>query len=133
MKKIIEIVWPPAFVYLINLTPVVQNLYSSTTWFDDIVHGIGGVSIAAATTLAARHYAPWWRAAHDGIKIFIGLCTTSFAAIAWEWYEFLSDTYLATHHQSSLSDTMFDQLDALIGAGIFMIIHIVFVRRYSKK
>ncbi|OGH61165.1 MAG: hypothetical protein A2848_02510 [Candidatus Magasanikbacteria bacterium RIFCSPHIGHO2_01_FULL_50_8] len=124
MKKFFSTVWPPLVVFAIDRTPIAQQLYTSTEWFDDVMHFSGGVAIATMTILCAHQFAaPWWRHAPLTHRSIIAISTTACAAVVWEWYEFLSDQLLLTQHQLSLNDTMFDQLYALVGALVVVCIY----------
>lgn len=54
-------------------------------------------------------------------------------AVCWEFYEFLSDTFLYTHAQASNFDTMKDLFMGTLGAMVFSVSNLVRTRVKLKK
>lgn len=120
MKKIIAILWMPVTLLIINFTPFALDLYERTTWFDDIMHTLGGFAIALMLTTYMRiNGITWWKTIPLHARILFTACFAVMFGVIWEWREFITDTYFGTHDQPSIADTMFDLFLAMIGSGIY--------------
>lgn len=116
------IVAPVALIALANAPPLKSLMEAGLYHVDTLFHFAGGSLAAYACCVWLRARAPWWRNVPFVARIFIMVGFALITGMLWEWYEFLSDLYLSTHHQLSLADTMKDiALDALGGMlyGIF--------------
>lgn len=126
MKKILAIFWMPATLLLINFIALTQGVYDNVSWFDDIMHALGGISIAHMFLKYVRVYEfSWWKSIPWYASITFTVCVAVMFGVAWEWYEFISDTYFATRHQPSMPDTMNDLFLALVGSFIYSCQHLL--------
>lgn len=120
MKKILQILWLPILIYFFNITPLATYLYQTQPTFDVFMHAFGGFAIAHMLTSIVRVYKiSWWKNIPALWNIIFICGFVMIFGVAWEWYEFLSDTFLKTTHQPSLADTMYDMLFDFSGTLIF--------------
>lgn len=120
------LVAPVALVALAYAPPLQSFMKAGLYHVDTLFHFAGGALAADACSVWLRARAPWWRNVPLVARIVVMVGCSLIVGMAWEWYEFLSDLYLGTHHQLSLADTMKDlALDALGG----MIYGIFFARK----
>jgi hypothetical protein len=120
MKKIFQILWLPVLIFFFNLTPLAIHLYATQPLFDVFMHTLGGFAIAYMFSVILSVYKiSWWKQIPLIWKVLIIAGFVMLFGVAWEWYEFLSDTFLGTHAQPGLADTMYDLLFDFSGALIF--------------
>ncbi len=118
IRNMVRIFWLPTLVLVLNFTPTAQRLMDRGTGFDKIIHAIGGAAIAYISFLALRIYGKnWWVQTPWFVKCFFVIMLIAFSGVAWEVYEFASDTFRGTHMQPNNADTMGDLItDILFGA-----------------
>lgn len=120
-RDALKIVVCPVIVLVINFVlSYFTNVYFTVSWFDNLMHGLGGISIGiAAITIVViasrRHYICH---IHWLVSLLFAISFTALAAVTWEFYEFSSDALANTEYQIALSDTMADMAFGLLG-GIF--------------
>lgn len=122
ITKIIR--WPVA-VLVLHTFATVSGLYWQISRLDNVLHFLGGMSIAAASIhflfLAERRK---YIAIHNWfIQIFIIIAVVALAAVTWESMEYVIDHAIASQMQGDLTDTMSDIALALCGGGIVGIIN----------
>ena len=112
------LVWPP-IILAFHTISIYSGLYWIIPHLDTPMHFLGGVSIALSTHYFVRY--------SKGVSLpalyrflFI-VAMTVFAAVAWEWAEFIGDAMLGTVFQPSIFDTMKDLLMGTLGAVIVAI------------
>jgi len=117
-----QICAPPFVVFLI--ADSLNNFYepySTIWWWNVLFHFLGGISMATSgffiLQIAKRfHKITSSSPVIDAVLIIL---FTMSIAVCWEFYEFLSDTYLYTHSQVSNFDTMKDLCMGTLGAIVF--------------
>ncbi len=110
------IVWP-ALVFAIHLLSQELGFYNKITWLDTPMHFIGGMAIAAGSYSIFSHLEKKNELKTNSIvKIFLAISITALAAVLWEFSEYISDSILHSHMQSSIYDTMKDLNMGLLGA-----------------
>lgn len=107
----------PMTVIALSYVPPLQNLMKAGLYNIDVLFHFAGGALAAdvySVWMGAR--AEWWRGVPFFARVAILVGFALIAGTVWEWYEFLSDLYLGTHHQLSNADTMKDlAMDTLGG------------------
>jgi len=97
------------------------NLYSTTKWFDNLLHVFGSFSFALFFFSIFSRILPFYTITKILTFTFIALFGISAGAV-FEIIEFLSDSFLNTNLQNGLFDTNVDMIADVIGsiiAGIF--------------
>lgn len=124
LKTIIRLGAWPYIVFLLNYSLYKLWLEQYIAWkLDMFMHILGGVAIAHTISYLLE------LAEDKNLIVFKNwLVRTSVivafvivAAVFWEWYEFLSDVFFVTVHQSSLADTMKDLFMGLLGGVLYII------------
>jgi hypothetical protein len=115
--------WAPSLVFAIHLVALeVFDAYSRIAYLDLLMHFIGGAVMAYFLHAFVTQASSMENATSDNpmtnrILVFIGTITV---AVLWEFAEFMSDQFLATHTQAGLDDTLSDLLFGAIGAAFFI-------------
>jgi hypothetical protein len=131
-----------ALILAIHVLAIVSGWYEYNPWFDVPMHFSGGFVIAALGLalwqLAVQKITfqkstlPVWRIL---TQLIIVLGFVALVGIAWEWYEFIFDSFTQTVSntvqpaQMGLGDTMADLFLDLLGAALAFVIW----RRPSDK
>ena len=115
----------PFLVYLLNY--ILLNFANAAYWsfpIDIPMHALGGLSIAyvASRTLWLLGKKNVLIVKSALVKVFIILATVAFAAVVWEFYEFLHDYFLGTRYQTGIGDTMKDLFMGLLGGLLFCVV-----------
>lgn len=116
----------PAIVFLAHLVAVkVLDLYSMFPNVDIPFHYMGGLSIAytSARILSYLESEKITATLNRIIFMVLLLALTATVAVFWEFAEFISDQFLATHLQPSIANTMQDQFLGILGGGTWAFIH----------
>ncbi len=140
IKTLFKLFGPAALVYGINFLAVTSGLYGVWKWFDIPMHFLGGVTIAWLAYVAwDKGLGLYEKKVMDSIPLLIKAIAmigfASFIGIAWEWHEFLLDVLHAREFvsfipmQPGVADTMKDLLMDVLGAGTFVIISTLILRR----
>jgi len=131
LKHLVHIGLLPYIIFLINyavykLFPVIYLDYK----LDTPMHILGGISAALsiAYTLQLLQKHKSLIISNLLIKWIIVIVSVMAVAVLWEFYEFSSDYFFGTIHQPTLTDTMKDLFNGLIGA---LITCLIFIR--NKK
>lgn len=98
------------------------------------MHLLGGISVAAGT-MTAMQYArqkQWLGSTHPLLLMFLIVAIVGFAAIGWEFFEFILDDAFRTYMQPSVADTMGDLLCGLIGGAIIAVSKILFTQSTKR-
>ncbi|MBP9686647.1 MAG: hypothetical protein KBD66_02500 [Candidatus Doudnabacteria bacterium] len=114
----------PLLVFLLHILALYSGLYANIPKLDNLLHFLGGMSIAAAALsfiAFAKHVHvmeihTWW------LRIFLTLALVTLAAVAWECMEYILDHAIGSHMQGDVTDTMSDMVLALCGGGIVVIL-----------
>lgn len=109
---------PSALLLCVNYTEPMRLLYLRVPNVDILMHLLGGMSIAFMLFILVQHE-QWWPRVPALWRLVLLVGFAGLFGIAWEWYEFLSDIFLNTRHQPSLTDTMGDFFYDLAG-GVFL-------------
>jgi len=109
--------WMPASIFALHVVlHEVFNAYATVPGLDIPMHVAGGVAIAL---VAGRVFDWMWSPplgpAPAVIRYLFAIGLTAFAAVVWEFAEFLSDHYLGTRVQTGLDDTLLDMAMGLTG------------------
>lgn len=128
----------PLLVFLLHILALYSGLYANIPKLDNLLHFLGGMSIAAAA-LSFIAYAKhvhmmeihtWW------LRIFLTLALVALAAVDWEFMEYILDHTVGSHIQGNVTDTMSDIVLALCGGGIVAMLskaHTQYTFRNNKK
>lgn len=111
---------PVALVGLSFFDPFYGLMQQELYHVDSVFHLAGGLLTAHACAVGARHFS-WWRHVPALARAGILVAVVAVIGIGWEWFEFLSDVFLGTHHQPSVADTMKDLLLDIGGAALLTI------------
>jgi len=115
----------PFLVYLLNylLLTFTRAAYWSFP-IDTPMHALGGFSIAYGALHALRLSEKKNKMAIKNTltKVFVILATVVFAAVVWEFYEFLHDYFFGTLYQAGNADTMKDLFMGLLGGLLFCVV-----------
>ncbi|MEK7532748.1 MAG: hypothetical protein AAB579_04085 [Patescibacteria group bacterium] len=124
VRNLITLGMAPFFVYLLNY--VLLNFTQAMYWpipVDTPMHALGGLAIAYSAAHATRLLEKNNKLVIKSmlVKIFIILATVVFAAVVWEFYEFLHDYFFGTSYQTTNADTMKDLFMGLLGGLVFCV------------
>lgn len=124
-KQLFKILKFPLLVLVVHVLATVLGWYSSIEHFDKLMHTLGGMSIAVSAfgTYTLLHKRKWVGTNHSLVVAVAVIAVVVFAAVAWEWMEFLIDTYAGSRMQISLTDTMGDLLAGTLGGSLISLIH----------
>lgn len=111
------LLWP-SVVLLIHVINTIFGLYWKLDRLDNLMHFLGGASIAAswlafASLLQSKDHlnikSKW-------LNILLAIGITALAAVLWEFMEFGMDYFFGVVMQPDLTDTMSDLALGLLGA-----------------
>lgn len=127
VKKMAQ--WP-AIVFILHLIALYSGLYYAIPKLDNLLHFLGGMSIAAAsfTLFAYAKHAQWMNIQRWWLQLFLIVAIVALTAVSWECMEYLLDHIVGSHMQGDITDTMSDLLLALTGALLLSIF-----REHSAK
>ncbi len=123
MQQIIKILKLPLLVLVVHVLATALNWYA-IDYFDKLMHTLGGMSIAVSVISA---YALLYKRKlvgtnHPLVVAVAVVAVVVFAAVAWEWMEFLIDTFAGSRMQISLTDTMGDLLAGTLGGCVISLL-----------
>ena len=127
---------PPFVVFLAaDSLKTFYEPYSTVWWWNVLFHFLGGISMAASGFFLLRFFkrigcVSTADAVVDGILVVL---FTMSIAVCWEFYEFLSDTFLYTHSQVSNFDTMKDLCMGTLGALVCAAFSLIWNRTQPNK
>lgn len=113
---------PMFFVYLLGYAwDIGWDGYHTIWWPNRLVHFLGGVSTAifGYYLLGLIKKFKLISTSNKIVDFFIILMFVMSITVVWEFYEYLSDLYLFTNAQPSVSDTMKDMFMGMLGAIVF--------------
>ncbi len=117
VKELLRIFAFPLAVFAIHVLVLVPlNIYDLYTWFDILMHLLGGFAVGVSYSLILRRgfFGPLKK-----IQIFLIMISfVALTAVLWEFWEFSVDLAFGQAWQRGLADTMADLFFGLIG-GIF--------------
>jgi hypothetical protein len=123
--------WAPMAVVIVHW--LAGRSWGHEPYVDPVMHFVGGAAAAFF----------FWHAADCGRRylgdlsllgralLAFGLAT--FAAVAWEFGEFLLDCYRWGSHQRGLTNTMRDLLLGVGGALLYVVTNAVFAKQVDQK
>ncbi len=93
------------------------HIYDIFPWLDVPMHFAGGAGMAFSFYLVIKY---WQKRGNLGqmhplVRILFITSLVTVVAVAWEWHEFLRDTFLHERTQLSQGDTMLDLFLGMIG------------------
>ena len=103
-------------LYLILIFHILGNVlswYYTIPYFDTLMHFLGGFWIAMFSVFIIKKYAKDLFKQHKLIEIIFLIGATMIIGFAWEFYEFLADTFVFNKSllmQQSITDMMTDLL-----------------------
>jgi uncharacterized membrane protein YjdF len=114
---ILAILFWPALVFLVHVLASAVGVYAQIDKFDNVMHFLGGASIAAAAghALALARRRGWMTIQRRALTLLVVLGMVALAAVCWEFLEFIMDRYASTGMQGDIIDTLSDMLLALVG------------------
>lgn len=113
----------PVLVLLLNFVAVLIGLYDLFFLTGEIMHFLGGISIAYMCVLFLRFFKKENIVSFRGkfLVVFIIVSVVSLFAVFWEFLEFLSDNFLGTSNQLGLEDTLLDLFMGILGGFLFSV------------
>jgi hypothetical protein len=121
--SLVRAAWFPALVFGVHcVLSLGFNAYDKLEWLDVLMHFLGGAAIAhffdgcVGLGQEAGFVSPGDRAAR--LLIVFGL--VAFATVAWEWAEFVADTFFQAGAQRSIANTMKDQFLGVLGGVVYV-------------
>jgi hypothetical protein len=134
-SKIVSFFIFPAIVFLAHLVAVKGlDLYRMFPNMDIPFHYMGGLSIAYTSAQILSYFESEKITAIQNKVLFLVLLLslTATAAVFWEFAEFISDQFLATHLQPSIANTLQDQFLGILGGGTWAFIPFKREERHSQ-
>ena len=130
LKQLFEILKFPLLVLVAHVLATVLNWYA-IDYFDKLMHTLGGMSIAvsAFSTYTLLHKRKWVGTNHSLVVAVTVVAVVVFAAVAWEWMEFLIDTFAGSRMQISLTDTMGDLLAGTLGGTLISLTRLLLPKK----
>lgn len=114
-------IWAPALLFFCQaVISVAFNGYVLYPWLDIPTHFIGGFAVAFFWFHAAENYERFVGSIHRPVRLLLVFSCVAMTAVAWEFYEFLSDYFLSTRMQHGVADTMSDLFFGLFGSGAYL-------------
>ena len=121
--------WAPFLVFCVYAVAAKGfNAYLVYPWLDIPTHFLGGVAITYFFLTAIEHSENLVGATPPIIQRLLAIGLTAIAAVVWEFLEFLSDYFLATHHNLGVTDTISDLFFGLLGATVLVVFSVLKVR-----
>ena len=93
----------------------VFHAYITYPWLDIPTHFSGGLAIAYFFRVAIVNSEELIGRTPVIVQLLLSLSLTALAAVGWEFLEFLSDTYLGSHLNLGVRDTLSDLFFGLLG------------------
>jgi hypothetical protein len=116
-----EAAWAPLLVLgLFAILVSIFHAYRVYPWIDMPTHFAAGMAAAYFFASAARHAQQSIGAIPKLIQRLLALGLTTMLAVAWEFLEFLSDTFLGTHMNHGVADTLHDLFFGMLGAAVVL-------------
>lgn len=112
-------------LYLILILHILGNIlgwFYTVPNFDTLLHFLGGFWIAMASVYFLKRYAKDLFRGHKLVEILFLVGVTMTIGFAWEFYEFLADSFIFNKTllmQQSITDTMTDLLADFVGALVY--------------
>jgi len=108
--------YPLVMLLLLHTAFVFLNVYS-IAHVDSAMHLLGGIALAMLVSglLAQAVGNGWCPDTGKFIKLVLVISLVVTGAVCWEIYEWMSDSFLGTHFQANLDDTMKDLVLGLLG------------------
>ena len=130
LKQLFKILKFPLLVLVAHVLATVLNWYA-IDYFDKLMHTLGGMSIAIGTLslYSLLHKKKLVGTNHPLVVAVAVITVVVFAAVAWEWMEFLIDTFAGSRMQISLTDTMGDLLAGTLGGTLISLIYLLFPKK----
>jgi hypothetical protein len=114
--------WAPIFVVACwALAEGVFHAYARYPWLDMPTHFAGGLAIAYFFRTALTHADFPLGPIPTSVQRLLSIALTGNMAIAWEFLEFFSDTYLGTRLNDGVADTLSDLFLGLLGGACILI------------
>lgn len=123
-KTCLRVLAFPLFILSLHIVATLAGWYWQIANFDKLMHTLGGMSIAVSAfgLYALLHKRKLVGNNHPFVISVAVIAIVVFAAVAWEWMEFLIDTFAGTRMQISLTDTIGDLLAGMLGGAAISII-----------
>lgn len=118
--------WAPIGVFSFHVLAILGfKIYARIPNFDIPMHFAGGVAIAYFFGGCYRTALMFDLLGQPAKVVYavVVLGMTAFAAVVWEFAEFIADQALGTHTQPDLPDTLLDLLMGLLGGIAFLASH----------
>ena len=132
---VIRALWLPLTVFLLHvLFSACLGITKKLPGLDILSHFLGGIAIAFFFSVLADILRERGLISHLDrvVRQVLIFALTATAAVFWEFAEFVLDTYLGTHIQIDLQDTMSDIGFGILG-GLAFICIVAAVRRGSGR
>ena len=117
---------PLAALLLLHAVFLFLDAYSMT-YLDSAMHLAGGIALGMFVfgILACAVSRGWCPdpGQHLALVLVVSLVTTG--AVCWEFYEWVSDRFFATHLQLTVTDTVKDLLLGLLGGVLYAVVSLV--------
>lgn len=119
-NSLAKIAAPFFIVLIIHIIASFANWYEIFWWFDIPMHLIGGVATAISGYYLLQDYKGrnQFSIGSISLNILIIIGFVSLAAVCWEFLEFTLDILFNADLQPSLTDTMKDLANGIIGGGL---------------
>jgi len=131
IKTVLKAGWAPVLVFTVHILAVrVLGIYRLYPNFDDIMHFSGGVVISyffIHAVLIGVKSAIFPRF-NRFLYVTVVFSYTTVVTALWEFLEWLSDFYLGTYLQNSISDTLLDMALGMTGGLIIVTLSLLFVK-----
>lgn len=109
--------WAPVALFGFYLVAsLVFDAYPLYWWLDSVTHFSGGAALSYFLLDLFDSADDFIGHIPRPVRMLLVFSCVSTAAIFWEFYEFLSDYFLATNMQFGLEDTMSDLFFGLLGS-----------------
>lgn len=120
------------FLFVVNWIANTFYWYVSISWFDMLMHTIGGMFTVFVT--AAFLYRSRQLQGLDSKELFITLALIAFIiGLGWEYYEYLVQFLIKSVQLASIPDSISDLICDMVGGVIASIFVIVMQRRYNRR
>ncbi len=123
-------IWAPVVVLILH------ELLHSREWRDPIDwfnHFCGGLSFSFFAWKSMPLLYRWFGTPNRLGRLAVAFLSGCTAALIWEIYEFLSDTFLHTHIQRSVAETMTDIVNGFLGTCTTIALLIFFCRQSATS
>lgn len=116
---------------ILHLLAMKFHLYWIFSWFDIMMHGIGGITVGffvGAVLVRIKSIL----IEHAGLLLILIITGTIFIGLLWESLEFILDIYMGTHlYQPSVGDTILDLVMDGVGALVAGLVTIKIIKKYE--